>query len=53
MKELRYHIYVNNKCVSHNLNEESFIGLFEYYNHVSNHVTYEVVEIPQYQEASY
>jgi len=53
MKELRYHIYVNNKCVSHNLNEESFIVLFDCYNDMSDHVTYEVVEVPQYQEASY
>ena len=53
MKELRYHIYVNNECVSHSLNEDNFINLFDYYNDMSDHVTYEVVEVPQYQEASY
>jgi ferredoxin len=53
MKELRYHIYVNNECVSHSLCEDNFTDLFDYYNDMSDHVTYEVVEVPQYQEASY
>lgn len=55
MKELRYHIYVNNECVSHSLSEDNFTDLFDYYyyNNKSDHVTYEVVEVPQYQEASY
>lgn len=35
MEEIRYHIYVKNRCVNHNLTEEEFDKIWLEYQHLS------------------
>ena len=39
-----FHIYCGEKCIHHNLNEDSFNGLWEYYHAEGVKVDYEVCD---------
>ena len=47
-----FHIYSDGKCLHHNLNEDSFNGLWEYYFMEGVKCEYEVCDSPKVLEES-
>ena len=48
-----FHIYSDGKCLHHNLNEDSFNGLWEYYFMEGVKCEYEVCDAKVLEESSY